>query len=71
MNGPSAERRLSKVQLAAEFGVCVRTVQTWLTAGCPHLRAGGLLWFKLGEVEEWMRLQGRERSARGTPSGSV
>lgn len=56
---PGRERGwVSSVVVAREFSVSLRTVERWRAAGCPVLKAGGLVRFRLGEVEEWLRSWG-------------
>lgn len=42
-------------EAAKFFGVCVRTISTWRKMGCPHLKTGGRVLFKLEEAERWAR----------------
>ena len=46
--------------VAAHFGVSVRTVYRWLVStDIPHRRAGGTLRFNLDEVDAWSARGGR------------
>lgn len=53
------ERWVSKRQVAAHFGVSVRTVENWMRAGLPHVKRfeHGHVKFKLSVCDEWF--QGR------------
>jgi hypothetical protein len=54
--------------IALRFGVSVRTVERWRAAGCPALRAGGVVRFREVEVEGWLRgrgLVGRVAARKG------
>ncbi len=44
-------RLLSKKQMAAEFGVCYRTIERWDTSGyIQRIRIGGRIYFSYAEV---------------------
>jgi hypothetical protein len=56
-------RLLSKKQMAAEMGVCYRTIERWDTNGyIRRIRIGGRVYFSYGEV---VRI--RDRFLDGTP----
>lgn len=44
--------------VAGWFGVSVRTVERWRAEGCPCLRVGRGVRFRLVEVEGWLRGRG-------------
>jgi len=65
-NGELMTRR----QIAAEFGVCERTIMRWDEAGwVPHLKVGRSFYYRRPAVIEWFKanetLSGR-RSPRRT-----
>lgn len=46
---------LTVAELAEKVGVSMRTVQRWIAeTDIPHRRVGGIIRFKLAEVDEWM-----------------
>lgn len=52
----------NKQQVAAFFGVSVRTVERWVNSGCPVLRLGGeglgkRPRFRLSDVSAWIDTQ--------------
>ena len=52
-NGSAGEtvRLLSKKQMAAEFGVCYRTIERWDSSGyIRRIRIGGRIYFSYAEV---------------------
>ena len=52
----------NKQQIAEFFGVSIRTVERWMTSGCPVLRLGGeglgkRPRFRLSDVSAWIDTQ--------------
>ena len=60
------EKPVTRTALAALFGVDVRTVDNWLTVGCPAVKRSGRTMYLLSEVIPWRRDQDR-RETRSTP----
>ena len=47
-----------KKEVAAMLGVCVRTVDSLMQQGCPHLKLGRRkVLFDLKEVGDWLKLR--------------
>lgn len=58
---------LGKAQIARVMGVSVRTVERWLSRGCPHTKSKGKILFAEHEVRRWQ--QGEALTGRtGRPS---
>jgi len=60
-HGNENERADATIEdVAAHFGVSVRTVHRWLkSTDLPHRRVGGTVRFNLGEVDDWSARGGR------------
>jgi excisionase family DNA binding protein len=59
--GPRTERLLTKADVAAHFGVSVRTIERWTRdRGFPCARpfAGGSVRYRLADCEAWLRSGG-------------
>lgn len=53
------KRTLSRADLAQALGVSPRTIERWVSNGCPSTRGEkGRLYFDLGEVREWIASHG-------------
>lgn len=68
-NGGAGEtvRLLSKKQMAAEMGVCYRTIERWDSSGyIRRIRIGGRVYFSYAEV---VRI--RDRFLGGVPDGRL
>jgi hypothetical protein len=53
------ERRyLSKVALAARYGVTARTIKTWRTHGLPGIRVGRDVMFDTTACDRWVESHG-------------
>jgi hypothetical protein len=59
------EKPVSRTQLAALFGVEVRTVTNWVQAGCPKRMLSGSPSFLLSEVIPWRREQDQKEQRGG------
>ena len=62
MDTNNIEPYKNKQQIAAHFGVSIRTVERWMTSGCPVLRLGGeglgkRPRFRLSDVSAWIDTQ--------------
>ena len=62
MDTNNIEPYKNKQQIAAHFGVSVRTVERWMTSGCPVLRLSGeglgnRPRFRLSDVSAWIDTQ--------------
>lgn len=45
---------LTKAEVAVACRVSLRTVQQWVSEGCPHFRRGTTLRFDLADVRAWL-----------------
>ncbi len=51
----------SKAWIGGHFGVCVRTVERWMFAGCPSRLIGGVRRFRLSEVDGFLQAESAQR----------
>ena len=61
----TAVRHLNQRQLAARWGVSVRTLERWRShrQGAPFLKLGGHVTYRLSDVEAFEEAQRQEMSA--------
>jgi hypothetical protein len=63
----TVEKWLDKKELAEHLSCSVRSIQTALAEGCPHVRIFGRVKFHASEVEVWLEQHGYlERPGDGT-----
>jgi hypothetical protein len=48
------ERYCSKREIAAHYGLSLRTIERWQFDGCPSRLIGGVRRFLISEVELWL-----------------
>ena len=69
--GAAPEKWLSKKELVEYLGCSVRSIQTTMTEGLPHVVVYGRCRFRVLEVEEWLEANGKlERRGGGTIDGN-
>jgi excisionase family DNA binding protein len=67
---PGGEELLARKEVAARFGVEVRTIDNWRSwYRMPHYRIGGQVRFVGSEVDAWMKGWRRRGPVLGTVEG--
>lgn len=57
---PVPEPLVTVDQLAAHLDVHPRTLRRWRDRGMPHYMRGATIRFRVSEVEDWLRRNGRD-----------
>jgi excisionase family DNA binding protein len=67
---PAGEKYLTRKEVAARFGVDVRTIDNWRDKyKMPHYCVGGQVRFVGSEVDEWMKTRRRGGPVPGKAEG--